>query len=858
MFDASLNVPKKNSPGCGVHKTRLRLQALAALSLLMPWFADAAGLGNLTVSSALGQPLSAQIELVSVTREELNTLVVRLASIETYRQANLQYPPALNSVRFAIEQRPGGQSYIKVTSTRSINEPVVDLLVELAWSNGRISRAYTALIDPPGYDQPRQAAADTAAAPAEPSVAAPVVPPVVSAEPPRPSTPIRTTPPRVQSPAPAAGQYGPVKRGETLAGIASNVKADGVTLEQMLVGLYRSNPDAFVNNMNRMKTGKILRVPDKEEIAAVTPGEALKEVRVQASDWNSYRRRLADAATTAQEGSASSGRITARVEDKTAASPSRDVVRLSKGEGPGVPGATGRAGAASGAERLRALEEESVAREKALNEANERIAQLEKTIREQQRLLELKGAPLGTQQAAPKPEAAKSAASPAPAATPQAPTVAPAAPVAEKTPPSAPSGEPAVKPAPTPAPDADAKAKAKPKVVAPPPAPTADLMDAILDEPLYLAAAGGVIVLVGLGYVLARRRRALPLKADHVEPVAPTFSPGPKDAAALAVHGMDAAEGEAPLPAEAVQTEEVDALSEAEVYIAYGRDSQAEEILKEALAKNPTRQDVQLKLLEIYAARKDRAAFKEVASRLHRQTGGQGDAWGKAAAMGRALDGADALYAAAGVATAAATAGAAGANELLDLDLSAPAATGRPAPVEAPPALATPALSLNVPPVSAAPEPKPEISLVPEKKPEPQPLAPEFTLELPRTATDATPAPATTDSNVIDFKLELPQVETPEEAAPVAPPVAPAADPGLDFKLDFGDINLNLEGETPAPAAGGDKDPHWHDVQQKFDLAKAYEEMGDKEGAREVLQEVLGEGDQDQQAQAKKLLETLA
>ncbi|MGE5525254.1 MAG: FimV/HubP family polar landmark protein [Rhodospirillaceae bacterium] len=827
-----------------MHKIPFKLQALAALSLLMPCFADAAGLGKLTVTSALGQPLSAKIELVSVSREELNSLAARLATPDAYRNANLQYPQALSSVRFAVEQQPGGQPYIKVTSTRPINEPVVDLLVELAWANGRISRAYTALIDPPGYDQQRQVAGDTAAAPGEASAAAPIAPPVTAAEAARPSMPIRTPPARVQ--APAADQYGPIKRGETLTGVAASVKPEGVTLEQMLVALYRSNPDAFIDNMNRMKAGKILRVPDREKVAAVTPGEAQKEVRVQASDWNNYRRRLADAAATAQEGSATSGRITARVEDNAAASPSRDVVRLSKGEGPGAVGGTDRAGGASAADRLRALEEENVAREKALAEANDRIAQLEKTIREQQRLLELKGAPLGTQQPASKPEAKPATTAPV--------APAPAAETSQVAPPpaAAPAPSAAQPAAATPAP----QAQPKPKVVPPPPATSTDVMDVLFEEPLYLGAAGGLIVFAGLAYVLARRRRTAPATTDPLEPVAPMFAGPPAAKAEPRPLGFETETTQSGGGSDIAPGEEVDALAEAEVYIAYGRDSQAEEILKEALTKNPTRQDVQLKLLEIYAARKDRAAFNEVASRLHRQTGGQGDAWARAATMGRALDESNSLY-------AGAAAGAAATADMMDLDLGTPpsaeparasaASPGAKAPSEIP----EPAAPVAVAPVESAP-----ISDAPVEA-----LAPEFTLEIPPTAApataDVTPAPATTDSNVIDFKLDLPEVgATQTTAAPAAAPApaasAPVADAGLDFKLDFGDINLNLEGETPAPAAGGSKDPHWHDVQQKFDLAKAYEEMGDKEGAREVLQEVLGEGDPDQQAQAKKLLETLA
>lgn len=826
-----------------MHKLSLRLWIWVAAISLLPGLAHAAGLGKLTITSALGQPLTAQIELVSVHRDELGSLAARLASQDSYRQANLQYLPALNSLRLSIEKHAGGQPYVQVTSTRPINEPVVDLLIELAGSNGRISRSYTALIDPPGYGQPGPAPAASVAVPE----ARPIAPPPGRQVESQPQAPVQ----QVKRNGAVAGQYGPIKRGETLTSVAAAVKPDGVTLEQMLVGLYRSNPDAFVSNMNRMKTGRILRVPEKEEIAAIAPGEAHKEIRVQADDWHAYRRRLADGARNAEERSATSGRITARVEEPGEAAASRDVVRLSKGEAPG--GAGGGGTGSSTADRLRSLEEESVARDKALTEAHERIAQLEKTIREQQRLLELKGAPLGTQSqqpaakpaepAAPKAEAAP----PAPAQAPAAATPAPAEPPA------------AVEPAPKEASAAPAAPQdAKPKVVSPPPPPSStDFMDVLFEEPLYLAAAGGVIVLGALVYVLGRRRRATARGSDDAfDHEAPVFGSGAAAVAATPPAPADAAPVAASV-ADMTPSEEVDALAEAEVYIAYGRDAQAEEILKEALAKASTRQDVQLKLLEIYAARKDRSSFKDIANRLHQQTGGAGEAWTKATAMGRTLDPNDVLYAAAGTAAAAVadttTTAVPVHADPLDLDLST--ATTRPdVPLDV---TATPPIG-RMEPGPKATEPATVVEPLADQPAQPQgaPLAPDFTLDIPPAAMDATPAPATTDTNVIDFNLELPKVEPAEASAAPAP--QPSVDSGLDFKLDFGDINLNLDEETPAATAVGEKDAHWHDVQQKFDLAKAYEEMGDKEGAREVLQEVVGEGDQEQQAQARKLLEVLA
>jgi pilus assembly protein FimV len=230
------------------------------------------------------------------------------------------------------------------------------------------------------------------------------------------------------------------------------VKPEGVTLEQMLVSLYRTNPDAFTGNMNRLKTGRILRVPEKEQVAETAQPEAVKEVRVQASNWNAYRQKLAGAAaeTTAQESkSPARGKITTSVDDKALAKePPKEVLKLSKGDTtPSGKAAGGKPMSAQ--DRTRMLEEEVTAREKALAEANDRIAQLEKTIKDMQRLLEIKG------QVPAKPAAP-------PAATPPA-----APPAAVSPPPVVPA--PAVKPEAVPAPPAAPRTDQviKPDVVAP-------------------------------------------------------------------------------------------------------------------------------------------------------------------------------------------------------------------------------------------------------------------------------------------------------------------------------------------------------------------------------------------------------
>ena len=877
---------------------------VALLVALLPCVASAAGLGRLNVLSALGQPFSAEIELVSVTKEEMGSLSARLGHPDAYRAANLQYNSALTGARATIERRPNGQSYVKIVSSRPVTEPFIDILIELTWAAGRLSREYTALLDPPGITPPPApviaATPESRPAPA----AAPAPAPQPKATPDRaPSQPVTPVSPRA-----GGKEYGPIQRGETLGKIAKEVMPEGVTLEQMLVALYRSNADAFINkNLNLVRTGKILRVPDREEVAAITKGEAVKVYRTHVADWNSYRQKVADSAgkAPADGRTAVSGKITTKVEEKRPGGDAKDVVRLSKGE---APGAAAKGKPRSSAERIRALEEEAVARERALKDANERVTQLEKTIKDMQRLAELKspGMAAAQQQAqqatAPKPDAkapakaevkpeakkpeAVAVAKPEPAKPeakkPEAVAVAkpeptkpeavkpgvakpePAKPEAAK--PETAKPEPAkpeaakpeeakpepAKPAQVAAPEAKKDAPAiKPapkKPAAPPPPPEPDLVDQIMEaatNPVYLGIGGGILALGIVAFVMARRRRG---RRDDDTHVPPKLSKAAAAAAGAAAVTTDTTAAQEPGGA-AAAVEDVDPLAEAEVYIAYGRDGQAEEILKEALAKNPKREDVQLKLLEIYAARKDKSAFGKVAGDLHKQTGGSGDTWLKAAAMGYALDSANPLYAAGkDAAPAAAPASAATADVDLDLGLG-DAGTATDITLDAGAAGAAAGTDTGILDLGAE-----------EKAAEQAAGAPDFTLEVPAaggpTQTDvALEATATAqDTNMLDFKIELPKAAE-EPATRATPPAAAGSDSGLDFKLD--DLTIGDSKTGAGVAAGGEKDGHWYDVQTKFDLAKAYQEMGDKDGAKEILQEVIKEGDAEQKTQAKNLMDSL-
>src|ERR1700693_3507218 len=213
------------------------LRSGAAIALLMgaAIAAQAAGLGKLTVNSALGQPLNAEIDLVSLQAGEVDSLTARVASPEAFRDARIEYSSPLRLLRFSVEKRANGQPYLKVTSIGPINEPFVDALIEMTWPAGRIQREYPILLDPPGYSQAKVPPPTIGAPPAprtveSPPAAAPAAAPSTSASSDAggtgsPSSRAEMPAGSGETPGATAGSdtYGPVQKGETLRKIASDV-----------------------------------------------------------------------------------------------------------------------------------------------------------------------------------------------------------------------------------------------------------------------------------------------------------------------------------------------------------------------------------------------------------------------------------------------------------------------------------------------------------------------------------------------------------------------------------------------------------------------------------------------------------
>ena len=885
----------------------------------------ALGMGGINVTSALGQPLHAEVDLLSVSKSDKASLSARLASPDAFQMAGVDYPYSLPKITFRIETRKDGTSYLKLTTQDPVNDPFVNLLVELDWATGKLMREYTFLLDPPGYtlEQPkpepvqpveptateRQWQKEWAAKAKSESQPMPAASPVKE----------QTLPAAKQPAKPAIAGKGQVatgaitvKRGDTLTKIAAQIKEPDVTLEQMLVALYRANADQFDGkNMNRIRAGKILRRPTDSDLAHLSNTEAVKVIRAQAADWHAYRQKLAAASSTVSEQAPQqevSGKISTSVSDKAPAAEAsaKEVLRLSKGEAPGDKVAASGNNAQAMQDKIHSLEEEAVARNKELQDSKQRIAMLEKNIKEMQHLVDLKAQPVPTAKPAEeaKPAEAESTKIVPPPATAAASGVAAA------------STEKAAKPEAEPKPVAKPKPKHKaaPKLQLPPPPPPS-LLDEIMGNPLYLGGgAAALLALGGLGFFAVRRRGAGGKKKDIQSALAEqaeeagymSESPMPSPETGDFTHMEGAEEDAVGEESEATDEEEVDPISEAELFLNFGRYTQAEEVLKEALSKDPNNLRYLLKLLGIYASDKDVNAFSSFARRV--QDSGDAEAWEKVAAMGRDIDPANPMYGGTGEAEAATEeAGIAGAGETaattdfvldegnsaaaaLDFDLgmgteAAPEAES--APQEAAGNEATTILSQTE--MRAAQEAPMDFDITstnpsmhavePEAAEEPA-QADDAGLDFDITSTNPSmPAAAPEESTTIDITAEEEKPSSDSGlnlddlifdvtgASPAAEETAEAesetAAASVPMDIGLGDINLNLDaGEPEQPAAteapAGDKDEHWHEVATKLDLAKAYQEMGDADGAREILQEVLRDGDDQQRATAQTLIDQLA
>jgi pilus assembly protein FimV len=937
--------------------------AAAALWLAVPE-AWALGLGRLNVQSALGESLRAEIDVTSLTPEESANLRINVAPPESYRAAGVDYNAVLPGTKAQLLRRPDGRPYVRLTSDRAVQEPFVDVILEISWSTGRLVREYTLLFDPPARNlaevpapvtEPVMSAAPVApdvlvheapvpstapvpvepvpftalapvpqvepdasapspaaetqetqgtldsqgiqetaprtvrrAAPASPRSVqrAPAEPRVTERKPtPRPAEaarsaePVRARPPATTARSEGADDYR-VRQGDSLSRIAGRHVREGVSLDQMLVSLYRGNGHAFIgNNMNRLKAGVVLTVPSVEQAQAVSASEAREVIQAQSADFGAYRQRLAAAVPQApSQGSArvAGGKVEANVQDrKQDVAPTPDKLTLSKGS-----------------VAAKSAPEVKVAKEREKQDADTRVAELSRNVEELRRLAGTQSAPAA---ASPAPDASSglpgvtvnapvssptapavpedlaassvsttSASAAASGAASDAATVAPAVPAAASTASAA-----------SPATAASRPSTPKPAVAT---ADGPDVLTAILeDNPLALGGAAALVAaLAGFGIFRFTRRS----KKDSGETsfLESRLQPDSFFGASggQRIDTRDAGGASSSMSYSLSQLDaigDVDPVAEADVYLAYGRDLQAEEILKEAMRSSPDRLAIRTKLLEVYAKRRDTKGFELLATQLYSLTRGEGEDWAKAQELGQQIDPENPLYRPGG----APLVGAGDAGERPEpLGASTMPQSVLPTASQFERAKAEVSdhrrqlqrdavdsqsavdldLDLNIEgqaPRSAA-SPSGSLSAAAAGKYEPKVQQPESDPKF--------------DSGLLQFD-SVP--ELPAAPAVAASPAGPSSGFAMDFDLSAISLDLNAPGDAQgaAPAVedadlssidlGVDsRDSGGDPLARKLELAEEFRQIGDMEGARDLLQEVIARANGALKSKAEGMLNSLA
>ncbi|MDB6084984.1 MAG: hypothetical protein JWN43_2865, partial [Gammaproteobacteria bacterium] len=552
--------------------TMPRMMLIACL--LSPSLSWALGLGEIHLHSSLNEPMNAEIDLIAAAPDELTALRATLASREAFTRYGIDKPPFLSSLTFKVGKGKDGREALLVRSTDAIPEPFVTFLVEVNWARGRLMREYTVLLDPPVYT-PGESASSAAPVSAPSTAAAPAArrpaPPS-----PSPAAPASNEPSAAATRSQPLGTSAPgdlrVGRGDTLSKIARSLRGGSAAqadIDQTMIALYRSNRDAFGGNINVLRQGAVLRVPEADQIAALNQKEAVSEVRRQMDSWRST-----------EGGGSANGHL-----------------RLV------TPGAGGSAMGAGNSNS--ANSNASSAETQGLKD---RVKDLEGQLAESKRLIDIRNGELSALQRKLGGPQTAPAAPPPPAAAPPAP---------------APSAAPpeAVKPTPTPAPAPLPAPPVAKKTPAAAPADTGSWIDWVAANwwaPLALL----VLVLAGLGIAAMRRRRAEQTSglggfmdetdvADPRDPTSKLSSPRKSNESfvveesgshpmpefgdepgAFAVTGELKSTEDTMSTESAVNLDQGDPLAEADFHMAYGLYDQAADLVRIALERDPDRRDL--------------------------------------------------------------------------------------------------------------------------------------------------------------------------------------------------------------------------------------------------------------------------
>ncbi|WP_024684431.1 FimV/HubP family polar landmark protein [Pseudomonas syringae] len=944
-------------------QVRKLVLAIAAASALSSGMAQALGLGELSVKSTLNQPLVAEIELTEAQGLNATQVVPSLATTADFAQAGVTRQAFLNDLTFTPVINASGKSVLRITSSKPVREPYVKFLVQVLWPNGRLLREYSLLLDPPKFSPEAAAAAAApapAAAPAAPAQLATVAPsaeaPAAEAPAPAPSANPAAVPP------PAADKQSQyvTANNDTLWEIAAKVRTGG-TVQQTMLAIQALNPDAFIGgNINRLKKGQVLRLPTPQQTTALPQSQAVAEVSRQYSAWREGRRLPAG-----------TRQVDATRRDRAGAAPSKVDTsdNLSLVSASGKPAAKGAAGDSDVGNKLAVAQEALDTTRRDNAELKSRMNDLQSQLDKLQRLVELKNGQLAKMQAA-------GAAVPPPAATPEAATPAnaavPASLVDANGAPVKPAGEIAPEDA-LPAGAAEVATPVPEQPLAVEPVAAADededALQKIINNPVLLGLIGGAVLLILalLLLFLARRRaakaeaekhkrmaRALAEESDFVSDMDMNAPPASFDG--LDVPPPNVRMGGAAAAA-AGRERPADPLVQAEIHIAYGRMNQAIELLEEAVNEDPKRDDIRLKLMEIYAEQGNNKAYAaherklvaagkleaEVEQReeLNSTLKPVAPVAAPLASETSTASAAPAVAAAAAAATTAALVAELDAKyleELLADDSAEQEAEPEPKPE---------------PEIVATPEPEPEVTapLAAEPVEEADPFDNDFDLSLDEFEEPSVPEvstvndlddlmldepkvsavaddeelsfesvmqqqeearAATTPQDLADFDLDLseedPALKSEDDfllglgedpldlgETSAVPPVGDDLELPEDFDLSLADeietdqasqafateiddvnaelerLSQNLEHPpldeprfTAEDAAALDDEPDFDfmsgtdEAATKLDLARAYIDMGDADGARDILDEVVTEGDDGQKSEAREMLSRLA
>lgn len=888
-------------------------------SILATSLASALSLGELSLDSRLNQPFRATVPIRHAGDLNSSQVNVKLASRSDFDKAGVDYAYFLNNLKFEVELKGDSSGRVIITTREPIVEPYLNFLVEARWPTGRMLREYVVLLDPPATPAGETATVETArggvASQAAEGRPAPRERVVERREEPAPTTGPRPRAGAERTELPAATEPGTyrVQHNDTLWEVAVRARpSESVSVQQTMLALLRNNPNAFIeNNVNRLKSGYVLRLPTEEEAGQLPQDQAVAEVSRQNAVWRGEAPPAAEPATGPQL-------KTGEAAEEAAPEGAGETARLSiatPGDSDAGEGAGGESAAAL-RDQLAAAEENLDKAQRENEEMQSRVRDLEEQMATLQRLLEVRDEQLSALQDA------------------------------------AQTGEEAPKPA-QPAPPAQEEG-------------ADDLLGG--DNRLLINIGLGLAILLLLAALMFYQRR----RRQQAEQSVPldrmrTFGGGREEDESPAVAAATAASayaatrteaeveeeseaadvearerffgdeeepdeystdnllgeeewGKSTLRAEPVEAETGDAIAEAEIYVAYGRYDQAAEMLKSAISREPERSDLRVKLLEIYLDTHDRENFLREFEAL--EALGDDDAVSRVKESMSAIEGvSDWLRPDEAAGTAVETdeespreapgeefdetgiADKPGDKEEesleFDLDLSGDSDLGEfDFDFETDDTLDT----KSGPPASEAPEAKDEEGLDFDLDVD---LDNEEEDKLGTASLDKEPAPASysldeslesldeelrsTDLEDLDFDLdeledesELPSGGEPEAERRQAPEAEPEpttgaestseseSDEGIAFEMPgeetaqpeeestFAGFDEQLEGagaEEEMDDFGllGDSD----EVSTKLDLARAYIDMGDTDGAREMLQEVVQEGDDSQKQEANALLERL-